>query len=148
MDPLCGGTRSVYLTQGGELRETVRYNPAVSLLVVAAAVVVLRAVVGWTSRYCTPYPAGGESSTAGSIMALRICPRRALPNSRLCLGSSAAASGREYRGVLSCGSDAPLFSPPVMGVDHSRRPRPCATPAAPGHRPELQWQGDRPPGAN
>jgi uncharacterized protein DUF2752 len=51
MDPLCGGTRSVYLTLHGQLREAVRYNPAVPLLVVAAAVVVLRAVVGWTSHY-------------------------------------------------------------------------------------------------
>ena len=40
----------------------------------------------------TPYPAGGDSWTAGSISALRIAPLRALRSSRLCFGSWAAGS--------------------------------------------------------
>lgn len=50
MDPLCGGTRSVYLTLHGDLREAFRYNPAGPLLVVAALALVIRAVVAWSTR--------------------------------------------------------------------------------------------------
>lgn len=50
MDPLCGGTRSVYLTLHGHLRDAVRYNPAGPILVVFAFALVLRAAIGWSSR--------------------------------------------------------------------------------------------------
>jgi hypothetical protein len=50
MDPFCGGTRSVYLTLHGHLRDAVRYNPAGPALVVAALVLLLRAAIGWSSR--------------------------------------------------------------------------------------------------
>lgn len=50
MDPFCGGTRSVYLTLHGHLRDAVRYNPAGPILVVAALALVLRAAIGWSSR--------------------------------------------------------------------------------------------------
>jgi hypothetical protein len=50
MDPFCGGTRSVYLTLHGHLRDAVRYNPAGPILVVAAIALVLRAAIGWSSR--------------------------------------------------------------------------------------------------
>jgi hypothetical protein len=50
MDPFCGGTRSVYLTLHGHVRDAVRYNPAGPVLVVAAVALVLRAAVGWSSR--------------------------------------------------------------------------------------------------
>jgi hypothetical protein len=50
MDPFCGGTRSVYLTLHGHLRDAVRYNPAGPILVVAAVALVLRAAIGWSSR--------------------------------------------------------------------------------------------------
>jgi Protein of unknown function (DUF2752) len=50
MDPFCGGTRSVYLTLHGDLRDAVRYNPAGPALVVAALALLLRAAIGWASR--------------------------------------------------------------------------------------------------
>lgn len=50
MDPFCGGTRSVYLTLHGHLRDAARYNPAGPILVVAAVALVLRATIGWSSR--------------------------------------------------------------------------------------------------
>ena len=52
MDPLCGGTRSVYLTLHGQLGEAARYNPLGPLLVVVALVVLIRAAIGWlTGRW-------------------------------------------------------------------------------------------------
>ena len=48
MDPLCGGTRSTYLSTHGHLREAMRYNPGAPLLLAAAVVTVVRAVVGWS----------------------------------------------------------------------------------------------------
>jgi hypothetical protein len=50
MDPFCGGTRSVYLTLHGHLRDAVRYNPAGPALFVAALALLLRAAIGWSSR--------------------------------------------------------------------------------------------------
>jgi hypothetical protein len=51
MDPLCGGTRSVYLTLHGQLRDAVRYNPAGPGLVAGAAAVLVRAAFGRVSGY-------------------------------------------------------------------------------------------------
>jgi hypothetical protein len=52
MDPLCGGTRSVYLTLHGQLRDAVRYNPAGPVLVIAAVGLLIRAAIGrWTGRW-------------------------------------------------------------------------------------------------
>lgn len=51
MDPLCGGTRSVYLTMHGHLREALRYNPAGPVLVVAALAVLFRAAAGRLTGY-------------------------------------------------------------------------------------------------
>jgi hypothetical protein len=51
MDPLCGGTRSVYLTLHGQLRDAVRYNPAGPALVAGAVAVLVRAAVGRVSGY-------------------------------------------------------------------------------------------------
>jgi uncharacterized membrane protein YfcA len=54
MDPLCGGTRSVYLTLHGRLHDAVRYNPAGPLLVAAAVALLIRAAIGWaTGRWFT-----------------------------------------------------------------------------------------------
>jgi hypothetical protein len=50
MDPFCGGTRSVYLTLRGHLRDAVLYNPAGPALVVAALTLLVRAAIGWSSR--------------------------------------------------------------------------------------------------
>lgn len=50
MDPFCGGTRSVYLTLHGHLRDAVRYNPAGPALVVTALALLLRAAIGWSSH--------------------------------------------------------------------------------------------------
>jgi hypothetical protein len=50
MDPLCGGTRSVYLTMHGRLLDAVRYNPAGPPLLAAAIAVLIRAAVGWSTR--------------------------------------------------------------------------------------------------
>jgi len=57
MDPLCGGTRSVYLTLHGRLLEAVRYNPAGPVLVVGAVTMLIRATVGWSTGrwvWCPP----------------------------------------------------------------------------------------------
>lgn len=51
MDPLCGGTRAVYLTLHGHLREALRYNPAGPVLVVAAFAVLFRTAVGRLTGY-------------------------------------------------------------------------------------------------
>jgi uncharacterized membrane protein YfcA len=51
MDPFCGGTRSVYLTLHGQLRDALRYNPAGPLLVAAAVAVLIRAAVGRSTGY-------------------------------------------------------------------------------------------------
>jgi hypothetical protein len=46
MDPPCGGTRSVYLTLHGQLRDAVRDNPAGPALVAGAVAVLIRAAAG------------------------------------------------------------------------------------------------------
>lgn len=46
MDPLCGGTRSVYLIAGGHLLAAWQYNPLSWLLAVLAVLVVGRLFVG------------------------------------------------------------------------------------------------------
>lgn len=51
MDPLCGATRSLYLTLHGQLGDAVRYNPAGPLLVVSAVLVLVRSVLGQTTRH-------------------------------------------------------------------------------------------------
>lgn len=51
MDPLCGGTRSVYLTLHGHLRDALHYNPAGPALVLAAVALLVRAAVGWSTGY-------------------------------------------------------------------------------------------------
>jgi hypothetical protein len=50
MDPLCGSTRSVYLTTQGQFREAVRYNPAGRLRFFAAVGMVVRAVAARLSE--------------------------------------------------------------------------------------------------
>ena len=55
MDPLCGGTRSVYLTLNGDLAAAVRYNPAAPLVPLATLAVLVRAAVGRAfGRWITP----------------------------------------------------------------------------------------------
>jgi hypothetical protein len=51
MDPLCGGTRSVYLTMHGHLRDALRYNPASPMLVLAAAALLMRTALGRATGY-------------------------------------------------------------------------------------------------
>jgi uncharacterized membrane protein YfcA len=51
MDPLCGGTRSVYLTLHGQLADAMHYNPAGPLLVAAAVAMLIRAAVGWSTGH-------------------------------------------------------------------------------------------------
>jgi hypothetical protein len=51
MDPFCGGTRSMYLTLHGHLREAVRYNPAGPLLALAAVAMLVRAASGRSTGY-------------------------------------------------------------------------------------------------
>jgi hypothetical protein len=46
MDPLCGGTRSVYLTTHGHLAAAIRYNPAAPLVPVVTVALLARAFVG------------------------------------------------------------------------------------------------------
>lgn len=49
MDPLCGGTRSVYLTLHGRLLDAVRYNPTGPMVVVGAVAMLIRAAIGWST---------------------------------------------------------------------------------------------------
>jgi len=46
MDPLCGGTRSVYLSVQGDLLDAAAYNPAGPVLLVVALAAVVRAATG------------------------------------------------------------------------------------------------------
>jgi hypothetical protein len=50
MDPLCGGTRAARYTAQGNLAEAWRYNPLSILIVVGAALALLRAAVGLLGR--------------------------------------------------------------------------------------------------
>ena len=60
MDPLCGGTRSVYLTMHGDLAAAIRYNPAAPLVPLATLAVLARAAVGRLfGRWITPTPPRG-----------------------------------------------------------------------------------------
>jgi hypothetical protein len=46
MDPLCGGTRSVYLTTHGDLAAAIQYNPAAPLVPLITVALLGRAIVG------------------------------------------------------------------------------------------------------
>lgn len=46
MDPLCGGTRSVYLTTHGHLAAAIQYNPAAPLVPLVTVALLARAFVG------------------------------------------------------------------------------------------------------
>src|SRR3954462_1000806 len=46
MDPLCGGTRSVYLSTHGHLAAAIRYNPAAPLVPLVTVALLARAFVG------------------------------------------------------------------------------------------------------
>lgn len=46
MDPLCGGTRSVYLTLHGQWAAAVKYNPAGPVLVLGAVALLVYAALG------------------------------------------------------------------------------------------------------
>jgi hypothetical protein len=51
MDPLCGGTRSVYLTTHGDLAAAIRYNPAAPLVPVVILALLARAFAGRVFRW-------------------------------------------------------------------------------------------------
>jgi hypothetical protein len=54
MDPLCGGTRAAYFTVRGQWSTAAYYNPIGPVAVVGAALMVLRAAVGFvTGRWLT-----------------------------------------------------------------------------------------------
>lgn len=50
MDPLCGGTRAARYTAQGDLAQAWRYNPLSIVIVIGAALSILRAVVGVVGR--------------------------------------------------------------------------------------------------
>jgi hypothetical protein len=52
MDPLCGGTRSVYLTTHAHLRAAITYNPAAPLMPLVTLALLARAFVGRVFGYC------------------------------------------------------------------------------------------------
>ncbi|NUR29381.1 MAG: DUF2752 domain-containing protein [Kribbellaceae bacterium] len=57
MDPLCGGTRAMYLLGSGDFAGAARYNPIVFPIAVVIPALALRAVVGWfTGRWLTFLP--------------------------------------------------------------------------------------------
>lgn len=49
MDPLCGGTRAMYLLSSGDFAGAARYNPVVFPIALAIPVLLVRAVAGWLS---------------------------------------------------------------------------------------------------
>lgn len=49
MDPLCGGTRAMYLLTTGDIEGAARYNPIVFPLAAAMVAVLARAVIGRTT---------------------------------------------------------------------------------------------------
>lgn len=50
MDPGCGGTRAMFLLASGDFAGAAYYNPVVFPLVLAVLVLLVRAVIGWTTR--------------------------------------------------------------------------------------------------
>jgi hypothetical protein len=55
MDPLCGGTRSVYLTTHGHLAAAIQYNPAAPLVPLVTVALLARGLVGGVfGRWITP----------------------------------------------------------------------------------------------
>jgi hypothetical protein len=76
MDPLCGGTRAVYLTMHGHPADAVHYNPAAPFVPVATLVLLVRAVVGrlygcWITP-AMPHRAVLACSAAIAMIALEI----------------------------------------------------------------------------
>lgn len=55
MDPACGGTRSVFLFLHGDLTRALHYNPAGPIVVLAAALIVLRTGAGWLTGAGSPW---------------------------------------------------------------------------------------------
>ena len=51
MDPLCGGTRSVYLTTHAHLAAAITYNPAAPLVPVVTLALLARAIMGRVFGY-------------------------------------------------------------------------------------------------
>jgi hypothetical protein len=51
MDPLCGGTRSVYLTTHGQVAAAIQYNPAAPLVPLLTLALLARAFVGRVFGY-------------------------------------------------------------------------------------------------
>ena len=66
MDPLCGGTRSVRLAAMGSWSESWRYNPVGVPLILGAAGMVVRAVVGWATGGGSSRPWCGLVAGGGS----------------------------------------------------------------------------------
>jgi hypothetical protein len=55
MDPLCGGTRSVYLTTHGHLAAAIQYNPGAPLVPLVTVALLARGLVGGVfGRWITP----------------------------------------------------------------------------------------------
>ena len=49
MDPLCGGTRAMFLLLSGERAAAWQYNPVVFAVAAAIVLLVMRAAVGWST---------------------------------------------------------------------------------------------------
>lgn len=50
MDPLCGGTRAMYLLTTGDFVRAARYNPIVFPLAVVLVILLVRAAIGWATH--------------------------------------------------------------------------------------------------
>ncbi len=70
MDPLCGATRSVYLTMHGQWEAALRYNPGAPLLLVAAVGFVLRGAAGWWTRRWIQLRMPRRAAIAVAVVAL------------------------------------------------------------------------------
>lgn len=70
MDPLCGATRSVYLTMHGQWEAALRYNPAAPLLLIVAASMVLRGAAGWWTRRWVQIRMPRRTAIAVAVVAL------------------------------------------------------------------------------
>jgi hypothetical protein len=68
MDPLCGGTRSVYLTTHGQVAAAIQYNPAAPLVPLLTLALLARAFVGRVFGYWITPTRQRRAVTVWSVM--------------------------------------------------------------------------------
>lgn len=73
MDPGCGGTRAMFLLSLGDFAGAAHYNPVVFPLVLGVEVLVVRAMIGWTtSRWLSVRLSNGARRMVGLTVLILI----------------------------------------------------------------------------